>query len=46
MRSLNAANRASRLTISPKTLKMMLTGQADVEGIANAINYPDLGGCF
>ena len=28
--------------LSPKTLKVMLTGQADVAGIANAINQSDL----
>ncbi len=29
-------------TISPKTLKIMLTGQADVNGVGNAINYAKL----
>ncbi|MDY6993317.1 MAG: adenylate/guanylate cyclase domain-containing protein, partial [Pseudomonadota bacterium] len=28
--------------ISPKTLKIMLTGQADAEGVGNAINYAKL----
>ncbi|MEO6861623.1 MAG: PAS domain S-box protein [Microcoleus sp.] len=28
--------------ISPKTLKIMLTGQADLEAVANAINYAKL----
>ena len=28
--------------ISPKTLKIMLTGQADVEAVGNAINYAKL----
>jgi adenylate cyclase len=28
--------------ISPKTIKIMLTGQADIEAIANAINYAKL----
>ena len=29
-------------SISPKTLKIMLTGQADVNGVGNAINYAKL----
>ncbi|MEG3858995.1 PAS domain S-box protein [Microcoleus sp. herbarium12] len=29
-------------TISPKSLKIMLTGQADLEAVANAINYAKL----
>ncbi|GAB4193646.1 MAG: hypothetical protein Fur006_38830 [Coleofasciculaceae cyanobacterium] len=29
-------------TISPKTLKIMLTGQADIDAITNAINYAKL----
>ena len=29
-------------SISPKTLKIMLTGQADVEAVGNAINYAKL----
>ncbi len=28
--------------ISPKTLKVMLTGQADMEAVTNAVNYADL----
>jgi PAS domain S-box-containing protein len=28
--------------ISPKTIKIMLTGQADIEAVANAINYANL----
>jgi two-component system sensor histidine kinase/response regulator len=28
--------------ISPKTLKIMLTGQADMEAVTNAVNYADL----
>jgi adenylate cyclase len=28
--------------VSPKTIKIMLTGQADIEAIANAINYAKL----
>ena len=29
-------------TVSPKTLKIMLTGQADIDAITNAINYAKL----
>lgn len=29
-------------SISPQTLKIMLTGQADVAGVGNAINYANL----
>ncbi|NEO23909.1 response regulator, partial [Moorena sp. SIO4A5] len=29
-------------TISPKTLKIMLTGQADLEAVGNVINYAKL----